>query len=207
MGHLAEQDGQPGGQAVEHHVERGQGQDVAGKHGAEHGEGVEEQIQQGGDHQPGEQAGEHHRAAGGLRRQGQEEHGQVGQDEEAQPRQVAGEEEALPPQGEGVEQAHGAGAVQVGEHRHGRQQAEHHRQEGGGAEPAGGVQVVEGEHTGPHLRPAGAAVQQDAQGEAHGPDEPVQPPDGPEPGEVLGKQGLVKVRCPGPHSPHLPAHR
>ena len=46
MGHLAEQDGQPGGQAVEHHVEGGQGQDVAGEHGAEHGEGVEEQAQQ-----------------------------------------------------------------------------------------------------------------------------------------------------------------
>ena len=204
LGHTAEDPAQPGGQAIENHIEGGQGQHVAGEHGAEHGKGVEEEPEQAHHHQPGEQAAEHHCAGKDLRRQGQQEHRQIGQQQEQKPRQVVGEEQALPPQGQGVKHAHRAAGIEVGEHRHGAQQAEQSGQRNGGARAA--VQVVQGQAAG-HSPVPMYPVGQNIEGQHRQPEQAVQRPDGPEAGEILAQQGKIKVRCRGPHSPHLPAHR
>ena len=44
-------------------------------------------------------------------------------------------------------------------------------------------------------------------GQGVGPDEGVNRPDGPVAGEVFLKQGGIKERCPGLHSPHLLARK
>ena len=164
----------------------------------------EEEPEQAHHHQPGEQAAEHHCAGKDLRRQGQQEHRQIGQQQEQKPRQVVGEEQALPPQGQGVKHAHRAAGIEVGEHRHGAQQAEQSGQRNGGARAA--VQVVQGQAAG-HSPVPMYPVGQNIEGQHRQPEQAVQRPDGPEAGEILAQQGKIKVRCRGPHSPHLPAHR
>ena len=100
-------------QHIEDAVKGRQGQDVAGEHGAESGEGEEEQAQAGEGNQPGPQSGQGpapaaHGQKGQLDHGGEHRHRPLGKEEHGQPRQVLGDEQGLPPQGEGVGPTGGA---------------------------------------------------------------------------------------------------
>ena len=78
---------------------------MAGKHGAEHGEGVEKEAQPALGQQPLDQWPEGQTPQGRLRGGGEGENGQLGQQQEGQPRQVLSEKQGLPPEGQGVHHA------------------------------------------------------------------------------------------------------
>lgn len=177
---------------------------MAGEHAAEHGEGVEKQVQAAGDHQPGKQAAEHQNAEGGFHHHRYQEDHYVGHNHKGQARQVVGQKQTLPPHGQRVQKGGRAAGIEVGEHRHGCKDAEKEGEHSGGAE--GARQKAQGDDAGIH--PAHIfPVDQDVHRQQHQPQQPVQPPDGPEAGQVFPQQGKIKVRCRGPHSPHLPAHK
>ena len=190
---------------------------MPGEHGAEGGEGEEKQG--------GAALGQHEGAQGGQGlppalggQQGQFHHRphqagrQLGQQQEAQPRQVVGPEQGLPPHGEGVDGAGGAVVVQVAEGRHGRQ----HPEAGGQEQPE--LQKIRQLHCptqqlilspGDHLAPAQGVeiARHQEQRDAEDPDHPVQGPQGPVAGHGLAVDGGIKERCRGPHSPHLPIRK
>ena len=106
----------PHHQAVENAIEGGQGQDMAGEHGAEGGEGEEEQRRpalhpqpqgQRAQGQPQHRAGHQHQ----VHRQGDKGHGDQRQHQEGQARQIAGQEQSLPPDRQGVHQQGGPAVV------------------------------------------------------------------------------------------------
>ena len=78
---------------------------MAGKHGAEHGEGVEKEAQPALGQQPLDQGPEGQTSHGGLGGSGQNNDGQLGQQQEGQSCQVLGEKQGLPPEGQGVHHA------------------------------------------------------------------------------------------------------
>ena len=201
------------GQHVENTVEGGQGQDVAGEHGAEGGEGEEEQAHAALTQQPHQQGG-HRRAPVLHGQEGQLHHGrqyggyQLGQQQEGQPRQVLGGEQGLPPGGQGVEPAGGAAVIQIAEHRHSAENGK----EGSQIQAKGGHfrQI----HRADQQTLLGIAVHiaakvgvEHVQRDKKQPNHPVARPQGPEAGQSLAVEGAVKVRCRGPHSSHLPVHR
>ena len=206
------------GQAVEDAVEGGQGQDVAGKHGAQGGKGEEEQGQSALSRRPLPQGGETHPQGGGgdddqLHGGGEQGHGQVGQHGKGQARQILGDKQGLPAHGQGVHHAGGAVVIQVAEHRHGAQHPKAAGDEHAGLDPAAGhlgglpqplfpIRFDE-VHNGIHRE---IGIQQ-IDGDDQGPHEGVQDPQGPEAPHGLAVKGGIKARCPGPHSPHLPIHR
>ena len=75
---------------------------MSGKHGAEHGEGVEKEAQSALNQQPLGQWPEGQTPQGRLRSGSQNKDGQLGQQQEGQPRQILGEEQGLPTERQGV---------------------------------------------------------------------------------------------------------
>ena len=190
---------------------------MPGEHGAEGGEGEEEQTgaavsqkphgqtgQGVGPHVGGQQGQLHQHPAQGHRRHGQQQEGQPGQ--------ILGDEQGLPAHGQGVHHAGGAVIIKVAEAGHGAQQPHQGGQPDAGGQILGdGLGQVQQQVLG-RAGPAGPAeiveiaVHQIQRNGKH-PKQAVQSPEGPEAGHGLAIEGPVKARYPGPHSPHLPIHR
>ena len=199
------------GKKIQNAVKGGQGQQMAGKHGAEHRKGVEEQAHGALGGQPDADGVQIYIAAQPLCRKGQQPHHAVGAQQAHKAGHVAGQEQALPPDGQGVDHAGGAVVIEVGEHAHGGQDAEaegHERAEALQQEGdliGEGLYLLDGGFTHPELVSGHHHKTPNRQGV--GPDQGVQSPDGPVADKVFLQQGGVKERCRGLHNPHLPVHR
>ena len=202
-----DQDLHPVDQHVEHCVEGGQGQNVPGEHGAEHRHGVEQQAFPAAHPQPEPQPLPGHYAAGQLHQQGEQGDDDVGHDGEAQPRQVVGEKQPLPAYGQGAEEIGRPRVVEVAERRHGAHRPEACRQHQHPRHTPRHVRKGEVLHVGASVLALQAQVHHPTQGQGQQPDHQIRRPQRPEAQHRLFENRPVKVRCPGPHSPHLPFHR
>ena len=215
-GQLYHQESDPRHQAVEDAVEHGQGGQMAGKHGTQRSEGVEEELHEAEAQKPQHRGPEGHRPGGGFHRQGEQKDQDIGHQQKGEAGEPTGPKEAAPGHRQGVEQTHRPGIIEIGEHRHGAHQTAHQR----GHYPRA---AQRGEYIPSHalygMNGGGkAAVKQQAQRQGEEPENQVDGPQGPEALDVLKKErgikpapphrgGGLRGRFPGRHSPHLPVHR
>ena len=181
---------------------------MAGEHAQEDGEGVEEEPRRAGIPQPVAQGEQLQRTPRQLHQQGEQGGSQHRPQHHHQPRQVVAEEQPLPAHRQGPHKVGRPGGIEVAARRHGRQQPHqhrHHQCESG----AGQIRYTPSKPGQPPLHPSPILPQGHEPPDGEHEQQHHQPgrPDGPEPGQMLAEDGQIKVRCPGPHSPHLPSRR
>ena len=179
-------------QYIQNAVEDGQGQNMAGKHGAAHGEGEKEHPHKHLGHQPAEHPAGAEDPQPHLGQQGQQAHHGAGQQVEAEGGDIVGDKKSLPPDGQGVIHGHRAGVHQIGEQGHGDKAPKDQRQ--GDTYPGGGVKDV-GHQRSQLVRPRRHVKQLNGQRKEL--DGAVKSPDGPEPGHVFPKEGGVEPALTG----------
>ena len=129
---LLAQPGQRHRQAVDGGVQHRHRQQPPGDHGAQGPQGQEDQVQQGGHHEPRQQGRRQSQAAQQGRKGRHRQHQQVPRRQHGPAGEKVGPEQGSPPLGQGVHGPHGPGLHQIGEHRRGHDAAEDQRQHHGG---------------------------------------------------------------------------
>ena len=205
---VVHQRGEHHNQKVQNSVKSGQSQQVSGKHGAEHRKGVEKQDGGALHPQPAEQCAQLRAAVHHLHRQRCREDSQMGEQQKGQTGDVVGEKQGIPVKGQRVHHVGAAGGKQIAEHRHSRHQAKDGRERDTRREHLAhfGGQIRQRLRPMPTVGIGGSDIEK-PHGQQEHPKQAVSRPNGPEPGHIFGKQGTVKARCHGPHSPHLPIHK
>ena len=173
-------------------------QDLSGKHGAEHREGVEEQHLPRRADKPQADVAPLQHTGGALDGGGQKARHRKSAQKHDAAGQIVGEKQSLPPDGEAVHHAHAAGRAEIGKERHGEKAAKGqshpqshlrahaqqigdrriHQLDGGvvpGGDPEKGQKLV--------------------QRHRHQPYRQVCAPQRPKPAQVLAQQRSVKARC------------
>ena len=183
-----------GGRAVEHHVHRGQDQDVPRQHPAEAGHAVEGDIAHHDQAEPGADVRAVHPRDAGIAGQQNQEDQQVCGQHRHKARDDGGEEGRLALHGQGVDHAAGPGVVEVAQHPHGDHRSGGESQEGehtAGVEDRAVDAGVEGRVLGEVLRDDGRELDRPDEDQQRQP----QDPDGPEAPQQVQAEALVKAGC------------
>ena len=192
-------------QEVENAVKHGAGKDLPHADHAQNAKGVEKQHQQHAEQQSHADGVAVEHAEGGGDERGECKADEQRHDLAEKPGEIVREEQPLAADRHGVHAVCGARIRQVGEHRHGEENAENSRHHHAGGKT--GVQKLIGEGRARIDNVSVAQADEEGDRQKEQPDERICRPQRPGALQCAAQQLPVKVRCHGPHSLHLPVHR